>query len=221
MKEITPSNQQLTKLHHQTHPHIHVRYVGWDTLVLACICIFFAVYYQVDGITPVFIFSVYILIMTSLFQSNWLHQQVSCISSTLHSHPLYDLLKLCHTHLGKMIVNAAVIFIPIGLILGTSYQKILACAASYIGYGLLLTATNILAERVLGRFNRRFIIVSFYLAMIIVFLVPGVIIGYWWALTWTISDAVIVILLGTIVWNTALSLLLLVLCRNLLNRLTS
>ena len=219
MKDHTPFEQQLINLHHHKHPYSS--YWGWDTIVLACICMAFAVYFQVDGIIPVFIFSVYMLIMTSLLQCNWLHQQVSNISNTLHPHPLYGILKRCQTHIGKIITNAVFIFIPVGLILGASSLNMLVCVSAYIGYGLLLTATHMVADRVTGRYNHRLIKSSFCLVMTVAFLIPGVIFGYWWALAWTISDSVIVILLGTIVWNVTLSLLLLMLCRNLLNRIPS
>lgn len=217
MKDYTSSNQQLVHLQHQRHQHF--RLIGWDTLLLSCICIAFSIYFQVDGIIPVFVFSVYLLLITSLFQVNWLHRLLYTSDSPLHQHPSFDLFKLCSSHIGKVVANAIFIFIPTTIILGSSYGKMLICAAAYIGYGMLLTSINVLAEQVFGRSHHRLVLISFYLLMMIVFIVPGVILGFMWAFAWTLFDPILVILLGTIVWNVALSLLLLLPCRSLFFRI--
>ena len=131
--------------------------------------------------------------------------------------PFRKLLGICRESVLKVCVEAAVLFIPIGLILGLSVFEILACIAARIGFGVLFIAGNILIERVLGSMVSKTLIVFLYFIIMILIAAPGIVLGVGAALLFPAGGAVVLPMLSMFVWNTLAAVLIVYLCRNILD----
>lgn len=117
-------------------------------------------------------------------------------------------------------VEAVLIFIPVGLILHASPLDILGCIVARFSFGLLFTAGNVLVERVFGMVKSKGLILLFYFLSLLVLSIPGIVLGISLSILFGLlpglSLGFLPAFLGMAVPNALLSLLVLFLCRNLL-----
>ena len=89
----------------------------------------------------------------------------------------------------------------------------------YGSFGCVYIAANVLAQRIVGMDGNRGIFITFYMSLIFLLMVPGVFLGVM-ALTHARMFADIsatVMGLPIFFWNISISLLIFLMCRNLLN----
>ncbi|WP_322182245.1 putative ABC exporter domain-containing protein [Neglectibacter caecimuris] len=129
--------------------------------------------------------------------------------------PLKKLLYAIKESLWNDTLEAVIIFVPVAFIIGASPLDTVFCIAARISFSLLFTAGNVLVERVFGTVSSKVLIMFFYVLALLLMAAPGIILG---AVLMTLAPlpGFMGLFLGIIVLNIPVSLLVLYLCRNLL-----
>ncbi len=129
--------------------------------------------------------------------------------------PLKKLLWATAETLVSDCVEAVCLFVPIGLILNMSPLETVLCILARISFSLLFTSGNMLVERVFGTVRSKGLILFFYIISLMVMAVPGVILGAF-AMGLELLPGAVGMLLGMIAANVPIALLVMFLCRNVL-----
>jgi len=115
------------------------------------------------------------------------------------------------------VVDALIVFIPVGFITGSSVEVIAACVVARISYSIIMTAGNLIIERIFGHGTSKVFTMLFFMLCIIVLALPGAILAIVAAVIGQgIFATVSGILLILTICNVLVSLLAFFLCRNLL-----
>lgn len=130
--------------------------------------------------------------------------------------PLKKLLYCIKETLISDVLEAIILFVPVGLIVGADPVSIVLCIVARVSFALLFTAGNVLVERVFGTVTSKVLIMFFYIVVLLVCVLPGVFAGA--ALMAILPEAFALagLFLGMTGLNILISLLVLFLCRNLL-----
>lgn len=130
--------------------------------------------------------------------------------------PLKKLLYCLKETLISDSIEAVALFVPVGLIVGADPLSIALCVVARISFALLFTAGNVLVERVFGTVSSKMLVLFFYFIALLLMMLPGVGLGA--VLMAVLPEAVALagLFLGMAVVNVAISVLVLYLCRNLL-----
>ena len=112
-------------------------------------------------------------------------------------------------------VEAVCIFVPVGMILGISVPETLMCILARISFSLLFTSGNMMVERVFGTVRSKGLILFFYIISLMLLSVPGVGLGIA-LMALEILPGAVGVLLGIVAANVPIALLVMFLCRNLL-----
>lgn len=112
-------------------------------------------------------------------------------------------------------VEAVFLFIPIGLILNIGLLNTALCIIARISFSLLFTAGNMLVERVFGTVRSKGLLLFFYFISLMLMAAPGIVLGIF-ALSLELLPGAVGMLLGMIAANVPIALLVMFLCRNVL-----
>lgn len=112
-------------------------------------------------------------------------------------------------------VEAVCLFVPIGLILNIGPLDTALCILARISFSLLFTAGNMMVERVFGTVRSKGLLLFFYIMSLMVLAAPGVVLGIVLLSTELLPGAA-GMLLGMAAVNVPLALLVMFLCRNVL-----
>ena len=112
-------------------------------------------------------------------------------------------------------IEAVLIFVPVAFIIGASPLDTVFCILARISFSLLFTAGNVLVERVFGTVSSKVLIFFFYFFSLLVLAIPGVVLGVV-LMTFLPLPGFLGVFLGMALCNVLLSLLVLYLCRGLL-----
>lgn len=110
-------------------------------------------------------------------------------------------------------VEAVVIYVPVALLLGLGPVEMVLCILARISFSLLFTSGNILVERVFGTVRSKGLILFFYIISLMLLSVPGIVLG---VVLLELLPGAVGMLLGIIACNVPIALLVVFLCRNLL-----
>lgn len=127
--------------------------------------------------------------------------------------PLKKLLYAIEESLINDTIEATFLFVIIGLILQASPVEIVLCIVARVTFSLLFTAGNVLVERVFGMVSSKILIMVFYFLALLLMAAPGLVLGI---VLLVALDNIFWLFLGMAVANVLVSLLVLFLCRNLL-----
>ena len=189
------------------------------SLVMALVSIGFAFFMRDSGgLLAAFIFATYMQIFSSA-TGRWLRELTMPYVYMVPASPFSKLIAICCENFVKIVVDALVVFIPIGLLLQASPLDIVACILARIGFGLLFMAGNILTERILGSVDSKTLTIFIYFLMLILLALPGVIAGILVGMFLPFGQALVfpIALFCTMIWNILCSLIVFYLCRNILN----
>lgn len=170
----------------------------------------------VSAIIPVFVFTTYMQIF-SVSMGRWIRELLQPYVYMIPESPFKKLISILKESVIKVIIEAIVLFIIIGLILKSPVSEIVFCIIARIGFGILFIAGNILIERILGTLTNKMMIMFLYIIIMLVIAVPGFIVGLLISFAITFFPQVIVILASTFIWNLLASTLIIFLCRDILN----
>jgi len=122
--------------------------------------------------------------------------------------------------LGGYVLEAVLIFVPVCLLFGYGVAEMVACVLMRLGFDYLFLAGNLAAERLFGHIQTKALIMLFFVLLLLVLSLPGLVLAI------VLSAAGIVLVSGVVtsclaltVCNLPLALLLVFLCRNLLDNM--
>lgn len=130
--------------------------------------------------------------------------------------PLKKMLYALKERLMTDTIEALLIFIPVGVILGLSPMEVICCIVGRLSFALLFTAGNVVVERVFGTVSSKVLIFFFYFLVLLLMALPGLLLGGLLTAVLPALPMTLAMFLGMSVGNVLLSLLALFLCRNLL-----
>lgn len=111
--------------------------------------------------------------------------------------------------------EAILIFLVVGVIVGASPLEIVCCMVARVSFALLFTAGNVCVERVFGMVQSKTLIFLFYFLVLLLMAIPGIAACVVCSILLPVWGAAAG-LLGMAVINAAIAVLVLWLCRNLL-----
>ena len=109
--------------------------------------------------------------------------------------------------------EAVAIFVPVSLILGLGPLETVLCMVARITFALLFISGNMLVERIFGSVRSKGLMLFFYFVAMMLLAAPGIILG---ALMTTLLSGGTGMLLGMALANVPIAVLVMFLCRNLL-----
>ncbi len=127
--------------------------------------------------------------------------------------PLKKLLWAIGENLLADCCEAVAIFIPISLILGVGPIDTVMCMVARVSFSLLFISGNMLIERVFGSVRSKGLVLFFYIVAMMLLAVPGIILG---AALLGLLPGFAGMLLGLTLANVPVAVLVMFLCRNLL-----
>lgn len=184
------------------------------SLIFSVIIIVMSFFMRDGGIVSVFAFATYMQLFTvALGRFN--RELIKPYIYLIPEPPLKKLLYAIKESLLTDALEALILFIIVGLILGSSPLEIALCVVARITFSLLFTAGNVLVERVFGMVTNKALIFLFYFLALLLMAIPGIVVGVILSFLF-LAFPLIAALAGMSIVNVAISVLVLWLCRNLL-----
>lgn len=129
--------------------------------------------------------------------------------------PLKKLLWAIGENLVADVCEAVVIYVPVALIIGLGPVDMLMCIVARVSFALLFISGNMLVERVFGSVRSKGLMLFFYFLAMIILALPGVGLGVA-VMAIELLPGTVGVLAGITVGNISVALLVMFLCRNLL-----
>lgn len=187
--------------------------LGGNTLVFAAMTIGFAFLFRSGGLFPVFFMATYLQVFTALNgRFNW--ELTKPYIYLIPEPPMKKLLWGLASLMPASLLEALVVFVPVGLILRLPPMEAAASVVGRISYAALFTAAGIAVDRLWGGVTSRILVMLLFLAVALGLALPGIVLAFIAALAWDLDAAGVLAVLSAC--NLAMSLLALFLCRNML-----
>lgn len=166
-----------------------------------------------NSILPVFAIVTYLQFFTS-FSGRWARELTMPYIYMMPEKPFKKLIYAVLEGLVKCTTDGILVFVLAGLIVGASPIDILTCIIVRVTFGLLFISGNVLAQRLLGNVQGKMLI-SFLTFLVMIFLaLPGIVGTIFIGVTLNLGTGA---LLAAAIWNLGISMIILFLCRNILN----
>lgn len=180
------------------------------SLTMAAVVILFSAFMHDAGLLPTFLMSVY-LQMFSAILGRFNQELTRPYLYLVPEPPMKKMLWALAETLPSAALEAAVVFLPVGAILGLSAGLTAVCVAARISFAMLYTAANVVVERLWGGVSSRVLVFFLFFVVTLGLAAPGVAVSL--ALADVSSGAM---LSADALANAAASLTALFLCRNML-----
>ena len=133
--------------------------------------------------------------------------------------PVKKLIMASATSIIKPFIDAGISYILLAIIVGGTIPDIITSILVYGSFGCVYIAANVLAQRIVGMNGNRGIFITFYMSLIFLLMVPGVFLGVMSLAHshWLAAISATVMGLPIFFWNVSISLIIFLMCRNLLN----
>lgn len=187
--------------------------LGGNALVFAAMAIGFAFLFRSGGLLSVFLMATYLQIFTALTgRFNW--ELTKPYIYLIPEPPMKKLLWGLASLVPASLLEALVVFIPVGFILRLTPAETLLSVVGRISYAVLFTAASVAVDRLWGGVTSRILVMLLFLAAALGLALPGIVLAFAAALAWGLGAAGVLAVLS--LCNLAMSLLALFLCRNML-----
>ncbi len=125
------------------------------------------------------------------------------------------------TSIIKPYIDGIAAFGLLGVVTGGNFVDIIISMIAYGSFGSVYIAANILAQRIVGMDGNRGVFITFYMSFIVLLMIPGVGAGlYAVSMLGHLTDiAATIIGIPVIIWNVFISLMIFMMCKNLLNNI--
>lgn len=183
-------------------------------LLFAVILVIFCLFVRDGGLVPVFALATYLQLFSALLTGRFNYELTRPYLYLVPEPPLKKLLWALAETLPSTVLDALVVFLPVGVILGLSPVEILAAVAARVSFAIAYLAADIAVERIWGSSASRVLIMLMYLAIAVAIMLPGVVLASVAGVGWGFSAAGMLLLMAA--GNLPMSLLVFFLCRNLL-----
>lgn len=171
-----------------------------------------------EGLLPAFLFATYMQVFGTM-TGRWVRELLLPYIYLIPETPFRKLWYCLRQGFEKLLLESALLWIPLGLLLRLSPVAIALCVLARFSFGLLFTVANLLVERLWGSVLIKWLILTLYFLCVMVLLAPGVATGIvLTSMGWIFLSVEGTFLLSMIVWNLALGMLVLYACRNVLER---
>ncbi|MGI6255348.1 MAG: putative ABC exporter domain-containing protein [Acutalibacter sp.] len=184
------------------------------SLIFIAVIIVVSFFMKDGGIVGVFAFATYMQLF-SVALGRFNRELIKPYIYLIPEPPLKKLLYAIKESIFAEFWEAVLIFVVVGLILGASPLEIVMCILARVSFSLLFTAGNVLVERVFGMVTSKSLIFLFYFLALILMAVPGIVAAVICAILVPAFE-IAAALLAMAVVNVGISVLVLWLCRNLL-----
>ena len=187
------------------------------SLIFAAMIIAFSLFMRSVGIIAVFSFAVYMQIFTiSLGRVN--KELTKPFIYLVPEPPLSKLLYALRESMSGFVLEAIIIFLPVGLILGLGPVEIILSILARISFSILFTGGNLIVDRIWGGGSSKIFTMMLYFAVLLLLAAPGVILAVVLSTAGVFASMGenVPIFLSMIVCNIPVSLLAFYLCRNML-----
>lgn len=187
------------------------------SLLFAAIVIFMSIFMRDAGIFAVFMMATYMQIF-SVALGRFTRELSKPYIYLIPESPLKKLYYAIKESLISSLLEAILLFAVVGLIVGADPLDIVLCILARVSFSLLYTAGNIAVERVFGSVNSRFLVMFFYILVLLVMMVPGILLAVLFTVLFNmvLATELSVVYLAFIIANIPVSILVMFLCRNLL-----
>lgn len=186
------------------------------SIMFTLISIGFSLFIKDGGIFPVFAFSIYIMIFSvavGRFNRELTKPYIYLIPEPPMKKMIYALAETFPTQL----VESSLIFIPISVIMGIDFTLCIVCIVARVAFSAVFLSAGIAIERIWGGSLPKLAGVFLYFLVDILMVLPGAGLAYLVSLTgFQIISSDITAILCLTVSNILVSLLVLYLCRNVL-----
>ena len=192
-------------------------FIDRTSLIFIALCIFFSLFMKESkSIIPTFAFATYMQVF-NVAMGRWIRELTQPYIYMIPESPFKKLICAAKENIFKIIVEAIILFIPVGIMLQAPISEVIICIIARIGFGILFMSGNILIERVLGTLTSKTLIVFLYFIIMILLAAPGFILGVLLLNIFSFISTTIVILMSAFIWNVLISALIIYICRDILN----
>lgn len=136
--------------------------------------------------------------------------------------PVKKLIMAGATSIIKPFVDGVISFVFLWILVGGNLFDVLICTMVYGSFGCIYISSNILAQRIVGLSGNRGVFITFYMGIMVLLMIPGIFVGILLISAvpkeWLVFAASVVGL-PVLVWNLFISLMIFMLCKNLLNNI--
>ncbi len=194
-------------------------------LIFIAFIIGFGIRSAMPSVNPTIIYlaAVIILSYVQFFFSasgDWVKELTKPYIYLIPDNAVKKLIMAAATGIIKPFTDGIITFTLLGIFVGGNILDIIICAVTYGSFGCIYISSNILAQRIVGVDSTGGVFITFYMSVIVMAIIPGVIAGlfvlsscagFWGSIAATLLDA------PMFIWNMAISLVIFLTCRNLLN----
>ncbi len=185
-----------------------------SSLIFVMIIIIMALFMREGGIAAVFSLATYMQVFTTgLGRIN--KELTKPFIYLVPEPPFTKLVQNLREMLPGALVEAVVIFVPVGLILGLSWPEICACILARVSFALLFAAGNIVVERFWSGASK-VLTIFLYVIVMMALAAPGVVLALVVSSNLLLISENFTVFLVMAIVNIPVSLLVLFLCRNML-----
>ena len=178
----------------------------------------FGFFMRDGGLLPAFLFATYMQVFGTV-TGRWARELLLPYIYLIPETPFRKLWYCLRQNFEKMLMESALLWIPLGLLLRLNPETIALCVLARFSFGLLFTVANLLVERLWSNVLVKWLALTLYFLCVIVLIMPGVVTGIvLMSMGWAFLSVEITFLLSMIAWNLALGMLVLYFCRNVLER---
>lgn len=178
--------------------------------------IIFTFFMKGMGILPIFIYSTYMQLISvkmGRFSKELGKQYIYLIPETSFKKIFYSIAEA----FTGFLTEAVVLYVVLASILKLSPYEVIVLILARISFSYLLTAANILIQRVFGTLSSRTLIYMFYMLAVLVMAAPGVVAGILISMSGLVLLSQYVLpFLGVIACNILVTLLVIYLCKDVL-----
>lgn len=184
------------------------------SLLMAAMILIVSWFVRGSGLLPIFALGIYCQIFSTM-AGRWIRELTLPYVYLIPEPPAKKLWMLCRQNLLKVAVDALIVMLPAGLVLGAPAAEIAAAIAARAGFGVLFMAGTILNERLFGGMTNKILVMIFYLLVMLTIAAPGIVLGT--IVGMTLGGSLAAGLLVTLGWNILCSAAIMYLCRGLLD----
>ncbi len=178
------------------------------TMVFAVITIVFAFILRSEGLVPAFAFATYMQLF-SIGSGRWVRELMQPWVYRLPDTAFRRLIACLSESVLTYALEAAVVMVPIGLIVSASWAEIAMAVAARFLMSLMFVSANLLEERLFSGTRAKLLLLLLYFLMILLLMIPGIVLLVYLL----VSGHIVVSLAFTVMGALALpSLLLTPLC---------
>lgn len=185
-----------------------------NSLLFAVITVIFCAFTKDGGLLPTFAMATYLQLFSAMSTGRFNYELTRPYLYLVPEPALRKLLWALAETMPAMVLDALVVFIPVGVLLRLGPAEFLAAVLARISFGIAYLAADIAVERIWGGSVSRVLVLLLYLAISLAVMAPGVALALIGGLGWNLGE--VALLLLTVAGNLPASLLVLFLCRNLL-----